>query len=142
MIICLPKEASPGWDGMHAKAIKPTVPLYISPLVHMLNLSLNQCVFLSEIKIVRVIPIYKSGNSMQINNHRPMSVVAFITKIFESIMHDKIIDFLNKHSILYKYQFGFKVKHGTNTTLIILIKKISTANVMMIWYQMYFARCE
>ena len=95
-IICLLKEASPGWDGMHAKAIKPTFALYLSPLVHILNLSLNQGVFPSELKIARVIPIYKGGDNMQIKNYRPVSVLAFISKIFERIMYNRIIEFVNK----------------------------------------------
>ena len=60
---------------------------------------------------------------MQINNYRPVSVLAFISKIFEHIMYNRIIEFVNKHNILYKYQFGFKEKHGTNTALIVLIDK-------------------
>ena len=102
---------------MHAKAIKPTFALYLSPLVHILNLPLHQGVFPSELKITRVIPIYKGGDNMQINNYRPVSVLALISKIFERIMYNKIIEFVNKYKILYKYQFGFREKHGTNTAL-------------------------
>ena len=64
---------------------------------------------------------------MQINNYRPVSVLAFISKIFERIMYNRIIEFVNKHNILYKYQFRLREKHGTNTALIVLIDKISTA---------------
>ena len=102
--------------------------LYISPLVHILNLSLKQGVFPSELKIARVIPIYKlGGDNMQINNYRPVSVLAFISKIVERIMYNRIIEYVNKHNILYKYQSGFREKHGTNTALIVLIDKTSTA---------------
>ena len=126
-IICFLKEACPGWGGMHSKAIKPTFAIYLSPLVHILNLSLNQGVFPSELKIARVIPIYKGGDNMQINNYRPVSVLAFISKIIERIMYNRIIEFVNKHNLPYKYQFGFREKHGTNTALIVLIDKISAA---------------
>ena len=95
--------------------------------LHILNLSLKQGVFPSELQIARVIPIYKGRDNMQINNYRPVSVLAFISKIFERIMYNRIIEFVNKHNILYKYQFGFREKHGTNTALIVLIDKISTA---------------
>ena len=56
-----------------------------------------------------------------------MSVLAFISIIFERIMYNRIIEFVNKHNILYKYQFGLREKHGTNAALIVLIDKISTA---------------
>ena len=41
-------------------------------------------------------------------------------------MH-RIIEFINKHDILYKYQFGFRGGMGTNTAMIILIDKIVSA---------------
>ena len=34
---------------------------------------------------------------MQTNNYRPMSVLAFIAKIFERIMYNRIIEFVIKH---------------------------------------------
>ena len=64
---------------------------------------------------------------MQINNNRPVSVLAFISKIFERTMYNRIIEFVNKHNILNKYRFRFREKHGRNTALIVLIDKISTA---------------
>ena len=69
--------------------------IYISPLVHILNLSLNQGVFPSELIIARVIPIYKCCDKMQINNYRPVSLLVFISKIFERIMYNRIIEFVN-----------------------------------------------
>ena len=48
------------------------------------------------------------------------------SKIFEKIMY-RIIEFINKHDILYKYQFGFRGGMGTNTAMIILIDKIVSA---------------
>ena len=49
-------------------------------MVHMLNLSLIQGVFPSELKVARVIPIYKVANSMLISNYRPVSVLALFSK--------------------------------------------------------------
>ena len=71
---------------------------------------------------------------MQFNNYRQVFVLAFISKIFERIMYNRIIEFVNKHNILYKYQFGFREKHGKNTALILIIDRISTAisNVDMV----------
>ena len=36
-------------------------------------------------------------------------------------------DFINKHNLLYKYQFGFRKQHSPNLALIILVDKISEA---------------
>ena len=59
--------SSPGWNGVHSKVIKETFPLNIEQLVHILNLSILQGVFTSEVKTARVIPIYKGDNNMIIS---------------------------------------------------------------------------
>ena len=47
-IINLLKVSSPGWDDISSKVVKSTSVLYLEPLVHIFNLSLQQGVFLSQ----------------------------------------------------------------------------------------------
>ena len=42
-------------------------------------------------------------------------------------MYSKILSFFNKHNLFYKYQFGFRERHGTDITLIVCIDKILSA---------------
>ena len=42
-------------------------------------------------------------------------------------MYNRLFNFIKKQNILYKYQFGFREKHGTNSALIVLTDKIATA---------------
>ena len=42
-------------------------------------------------------------------------------------MYNSPIEFINKHDILYKNQFGFKRGMGTNTAMIIVLDKIVSA---------------
>ena len=62
-----------------------------------------------------------------LNNYRPVSVLPLLSKIFERLMYNRLIEFINKHDILYKYQFGFRRGMGTSTVMIILIDKIVSA---------------
>ena len=39
-------------------------------------------------------------------------------------MYNRLIEFINKHDILYKYQFGFRGGMAMNTAMIILMDKI------------------
>ena len=121
------KSSSPGWDNVSVKVIKHTYHSYIEPLKHLMNLSLIDGVFPNELKIAKIIPIYKQGNYMHMSNYRPVSVLPIFSKILERIMYNRILSFINKHDILYKYQFGFRKGHSTNLALIYLIDKISSA---------------
>ena len=39
-------------------------------------------------------------------------------------MYNRVIDFIEKNDILYKYQFGFRKGYGTNLAIITLVDKI------------------
>ena len=121
------KFTSPGWDNLNAKVVKHTFDLYLQPLIHILNLSLKQGIFPNELKIAKVLPLYKNGDCTQMTNYRPVSILPIFSKIFEKIMYVRLLSFINKHKILYKYQFGFRPGFSTNTALIFLLDKIFSA---------------
>ena len=91
---------------------------------HVFNLSTEEGVFPKELKIARVIPLFKFDNCMLVIKYRPVSVLQLFSKILEKIMYNRILAFINKHNLLYKFQFGFRGKHGTD---IVLIDKIMSA---------------
>ena len=42
-------------------------------------------------------------------------------------MYERLLSFINKHKLLYAFQFGFRLDHSPNLALIYLIDKISNA---------------
>ena len=66
------------------------------------------------LKIARVIPLFKSGDSTNLNNYRPISILSIISKIFERIVHTQLISFLNRFKLLSPSQFGFRKKFSTS----------------------------
>ena len=123
-IVFLLKNSSPGWDDISAKVIKNSFDLYIQPLTHILNMSLTQGVVPNELKLAKVIPLFKSGDKQLIKNYRPVSILPVFSKIFERISYNRLYSFITQNNLLYKYQFGFKKHYGTNSALILLIDKI------------------
>ena len=121
------KHSSPGWDGMPAHICIPPVDLYIKPLTFIINNSMSEGIFPDEMKLAKVIPIFKSGDKTMISNYRPISVLPFFSKIFEKIMYNHLLDFINENGILYKFQFGFRQKYSTNHAIILLVEKIRNA---------------
>ena len=43
---------------------------------------MDEGVFPLELKLARVVPLFKSGDSSQITNYRPISVLLLFSKIF------------------------------------------------------------
>ena len=121
------KNSAAGFDELPAFIMKQCSKFYIKPLCHVLSLSIRQGVFPNELKLAKVLPIYKSDDKRQLKNYRPISVLPFISKIFEKIVADSVIDFLDDHDILYNKQFGFRKRHSTTHAIIALTEKVSMA---------------
>ena len=64
-------------------------------MTHTFTQLIHYTVFHDEPKIAKVIPIFKSGDSAQIGNYRPVSVLPF-SKIFERIMYFRLFSFIKK----------------------------------------------
>ena len=125
-VILSMKNSSPGWDDIPAFVTKQCVDYYVVPLTYIINKSLVEGIFPSELKLARVVPIFKSGDSSKISNFRPISVLSFFSKVFERIMYNYVVDFMETHHVVYKCQFGFRQKHSTQQAIITLVNKITS----------------
>ena len=121
------KDGSSGWDSISSKVVKTTYNSFIVPLTHIMHMSLVSGVFPTELKVARVVPIFKAGDASNFTNYRPVSVLPLFSKILERLMYTRLLSFINKHKLLYKFQFGFRPGHSPNLALIILVDKISEA---------------
>ena len=121
------KQSSPGWDDISSSIVKHTCHYVIEPLMHASNLSITQGVFPNELKVAKVIPLFKSNDPMLFWNYWPVSVLPLFSKIFERLMYNRLLSFVNKCQLLYEYQFGFRCGHSPELALTCLVDKISNA---------------
>ena len=84
-------------------------------------------VFPNELKIAKVIPLFKGGESKYLNNYRPVSVLPVFSKVLEKLMYDRIMAFVKENDIIYNMQFGFRKGHSTSMALMLLTDRISKA---------------
>ena len=98
---------------MPASILKQCVGIYIDPLTYLINLSINQGIFPSELNIAKVIPIYKSDDKQLIRNYRQISVLPYFSKMCEKIISNHLLNFIESNNILYDNQFGFRKNHST-----------------------------
>ena len=75
-------------------------------------------------KISKVIPIHKNGDTSDLNNYRPISLLSIFNKIMEKLMHKQLYDFLQEHNILFQNQFGFRKNNSTTFALLQITEKI------------------
>ena len=78
-------------------------------------------------KIAKVIPIFKKGDPLVFSNYRPISLLSCFSKILEKIIYERTVNFIKKHNIFCKTQFGFREKHTTSQAILYFIDKIASA---------------
>ena len=83
--------------------------------------------FPDQLKLAKVIPIYKTGDKKNINNYRPISISSFFSKVLEKIMHNYVMDCISEHEVIFKNQFGFRQKHSTQQAVISLMNNITSS---------------
>ena len=126
-IIMSLKESAVGWDEISAKIIKQCTDYLLVPLTHVFNMSFNCGVFPTELKLAKVIPLYKGDSKYILSNYRPVSVLPVLSKILERLMYNRLISFINEHKLLYRLQFGFRSDHSTAMALMTLVDNISSS---------------
>ena len=90
------------------------------PLSILINSSLIKGVFPSIEKIEKVMLIYKSEERSSLDNCRPISVLNVLSKILENAASKQIMEYLESNSLIYKHQYGFRKKKGTQDAVLYL----------------------
>uniref|UniRef100_A0A3P9L4Z8 Reverse transcriptase domain-containing protein n=1 Tax=Oryzias latipes TaxID=8090 RepID=A0A3P9L4Z8_ORYLA len=109
------------------KVVKKVIHSVAKPLTYICNLSLQTGRFPNQMKIAKVIPIYKSGDKHQFTNYRPVSLLPQFSKILEKIFNDKLALFIEKHNIINENQYGFRENRSTSLAIIDAVEEITNA---------------
>ena len=77
------------------------------------NFSFSSGTVPDAFKIACVIPVYKAKSCLSLTNYRPISLLSIFTQILEKLMYNRLIKYVDKHNIIFSWQFGFRVNHST-----------------------------
>ena len=82
------------------------------------NNSVSEGIFPECFKTAKIIQIFKSGDSYSTVNYRPISMLPFLSKIFEKLMCVRLDSNLKSNNILCTNQFGFHKNSNTPDAII------------------------
>lgn len=117
------KKAS-GFDSLAAEMLKAIQNEISDPLTFIINKIFETGDCPSHFKISVVKPIFKKGDELDIGNYRPISLISNVAKIFEKILKNRIMSYVNKYSLLSKNQFGFREGQSTQDAINTLTQNI------------------
>ena len=63
-----------------------------------------------EWKAAKIIPLFKSGSMVELDNYRPISILPVLSKILERIVYKQLLSRLENNGLLSSFQFGFRSK--------------------------------
>ena len=64
------------------------------PQQHIINLSLESSVVPNQMKIAKVVPLFKNGDPLSMDNYRPISLLSSFSKILEKIVANRLCKYL------------------------------------------------
>ena len=125
----LKPKTSAGFDCISNKLLKQIAPIILAPLHYLVNLSLKTGFVPNQMKVSKIIPLYKldSGDKSNFSNYRPISILSSFAKLIEKIVCWQLMNYLNHNELLYQHQYGFRGKHGTSHPLIHFTNNVQKA---------------
>ena len=85
------KEGPPGADNITANVLECVLNI-VNPLTHICQLSLSQGYFPSDLKIAKIVHLYKYKDTCLFNKYRPISLLSVSSNILENVMYDRLYD--------------------------------------------------
>ena len=78
-------------------------------LAKLFNKCLKESCFPDCWKVSSVVPVFKNvGESSSAKNYHPVSLLSMVSKVFEKLVNNRIVDHLEKCGLFSDFQYGFR----------------------------------
>ena len=98
LINSLKQNKASGHDDIFPYFLKITAPIIALPLSTIFNYCLIFGIFPGKLKLAKVIPLYKKGSFDQLTNYRPISLLSSLSKVFERLIHNRLLSFFTRNN--------------------------------------------
>ena len=103
---------------IEALKIANTAFTFTNSLAKIINKSFKEGVFPEQMKIAKVIPIHKDGSKINVGSYRPISLLTTFSKIYEKLIHIRMLNFLESNNSLFDNQYGFRPQRSCEHALL------------------------
>ena len=97
-------------------------------LAKLFNNCLKESWFPDCWKVSSVVPVFKNvGERSTAKNYRPVSLLSVVSKVFEKLVNNRIVDQLEKCGLFSDFQCGFRSSRSTADLLTVVSDRIARA---------------
>ena len=118
---------STDFNDINMNIVKRVMTNTVKPFAHICNTSFISGNFSDNLKIAKVVPLYKAGEKNLFTNYRPVSLLSQFSKILGKILSKRLDKYIDKFSLLNDSQYGFRSEKSTALALMELTEEISSA---------------
>ena len=97
-------------------------------LAELSNKCLKESCFPDRWKVSSVVPVFKNvGQRSTAKNYRPVSLLSVVSKVFEKLVNNRIVDHLEKCDLFCDFQYGFRSSRLTADLFTVVSDRIARA---------------
>ena len=121
-------KASCDHNNIDMVIVKQVINYIAKPLAHLCSKSFECGVFPDNMKVAKVVPLFKAGDRSIFSNYRPTSLLSRFSKILEKLCNERLDKFIDKFQLLNNCQYGFRSHMSTSHALLDLVEE-STSSI-------------
>ena len=93
------------------------------------NMCLKESCFLECWKVSFVVPVFKdTGERSTAKSYHPVSLLSVVSKVFEKLVNNRIVDHLEKCGLFSDFQYGLRSSQSTADLLTVVSDRIARAS--------------
>ena len=109
VIMNLDLSMASGPDCIPVVVLKNCEPELFYILAELFNKCLKESCFPDFWKVSSVVSVFKNvGERSTAKNYRPVSLLSVVSKVFEKLVNNRIVDHLEKCGLFPDFQYGFR----------------------------------
>ena len=117
-----------GPDCIPVVVLKNCEPELSDILAEFFNKCLKESLLPDCWKVSSVVPVFKNvGERSTAKNYRPVSLLSVVSKVFEKLANNRIVDDLEKCGLFSDFQYGFRSSRSTADLLTVVSDRIARA---------------
>ena len=119
------QTGAPGPDKVWSKVLHDMADILAGPLAIIYNKLMEEGGVPLIWKMANVCPIFKKGTKGDPANYRPVSLTCVVGKVMESLVRDKIMEHLDRNSLIRPSQHGFMSGKSTATNMLVYMEALT-----------------
>ena len=109
-----------------AGVLKNSEPELLYTLAELFNICVKEYCFPECLKVSLVVPIFKNvGERSTAKSYCPVSLLSVVSKVFEKLVNNRIVDHLEKCGLFSDSQYGFRSSWSTADLLVVVSERIA-----------------